>query len=141
MSEDTGTTSAAQRLGVVMSWIQAIAIIVGLSVSLLLFVIAGYEEWEDDLLLFATIWGVGGCLLALLLAAIAYIVSGRFSILPSSHLYLTKRLLVGTPLAVGVAAVVIGEMQSAKVPPSPVVSSSKLQYLDMLTYGPRGNPA
>lgn len=47
MSEETGTATAAQRFGVVMSWIQAIAIIVGLSVSLLLFVIAGYEEWED----------------------------------------------------------------------------------------------
>lgn len=139
MSEETGTTTAAQRFGVVMSWIQAIAIIVGLSVSLLLFVIAGYEGWEDDLLLFAAIWGVGGCLLGLLLAAIAYIVSGRFSILPTSHLQLTNRLIVGTPLAVGVAAVVIVEMQSVKAPPSPIVSSSKLQSPDMLTYGPRGN--
>ena len=70
MSEETGATASAQRFGVVISWIQAIAIIVGLSVSLLLFVVAGYEGWgEGDLLLVATIWGLGGCLLGLLLAA------------------------------------------------------------------------
>lgn len=69
MSEETGTTTAAQRFGVEMSWIQAITIIVGLSVSPLLFVIAGYEGWEGDLLSVATIFGLGGCLLGLLLAA------------------------------------------------------------------------
>ena len=69
MSEEKGTATAAQRFGVVMSWIPAIAIIVGLRVSLLLFVIAGYEGWESDLLLLPTIWGLGGCLLGLLLMA------------------------------------------------------------------------
>ena len=69
MSEETGTTAAAQRFGVVMSLIPAIAIIVSLSVSLLIIVIAGYEGWESDLLLVATIWGLGGCLLGLFLVA------------------------------------------------------------------------
>lgn len=109
MSAGTGTTTAAERFGVVMSWIQAIAIIVGLSVSFLLFVIAAYEGWEGDYLLIAAIWGLGGCLFGFLLAAIAYIVSGRFSILPLSHLQLTKKLIVGTPLAVALAAFIVLE--------------------------------
>ena len=58
MSEETGIATAAQRFGVVMSWIPAIAIIVRLSVFLLLIVIAGYEGWESDLLLVGTIWGL-----------------------------------------------------------------------------------
>ena len=70
MSEETGTATAAQRFGVVMSWIPAIAIVVRLSVFLLLIVIAGYEGWESDLLLVATIWGLGDCLLGLLLVAL-----------------------------------------------------------------------
>ena len=65
MSEETGTATAAQRFGVVMSWIPAIAIIVRLSVFLLLIVIAGYEGLESDLLLVATIWGLGDWLLGL----------------------------------------------------------------------------
>ena len=69
MSEETGTATAAQRFGVVMSWIRAIAIVVRLSVFLLLIVIAGYEGWESDLLLVATIWGLGDCLLGLFLVA------------------------------------------------------------------------
>ena len=69
MSEETGTATAAQRFGVVMSWIPAIAIVVRLSVFLLLIVIAGYEGWESDLLLVATIWGLGDCLLGLFLVA------------------------------------------------------------------------
>ena len=69
MSEETGTNTAAQRFGVVMSWIPAIAIIVGLSVSLLLFIITGYKGWGGDLLLVATLWELGGCLLGLLLVA------------------------------------------------------------------------
>ena len=68
MSKETGATKAAERLRVVMSCIQAIAIIVGLSLSPLLFIEAGYDGWEDDCLLITAIWGLGGCLIALLLA-------------------------------------------------------------------------
>ena len=99
-------TTAAQRLGIVLNWVQAICLVSGLTLAFALFTyffLTGDDDAGAVGLLFLAL-GLGG---AIVIGAIAFVVSSDFRILPATHRGPVKASLIGLPLLA--ILVIIGE--------------------------------
>ena len=121
---ETNQTTAAQRLGIVLNWVQAICLVSGLTGavgSLTVFVFDSSDDWLAIALASAA-FGVGG---AILIAAISFIIASEFRILPATHRGYVKVSLMGFPLLAILMAVGFNADFS-----SSTKSTGKVVYLD-----------
>ena len=108
MSEQPNTNTVAQRLEIVLNWIQAIILISLLSASASFLVLSRYEG--PGLLWVAAVYAAITPCFGLVTATISYVIWGHFRILPVRHRRLVKRLVLVIPLSLALVIVIAMEV-------------------------------